>query len=315
MRVVILLLISSSSWAKGYIVGGQDVSAQDPIQAATVGIFQPSSDGRTGSLCTGTLIRKDIALTAAHCIPPGIAKPVVIFGTDLHASTAPHRMVEAVAINPKWRTHAGKGMDQGDIALVKFNGGLPEGFKTIPAAPSESDIRPGSTVTLAGYGINNVEAKTGSGRLRKTQVTVLKNRPGKSEMILDQSHGRGACHGDSGGPAFINQGGHTSLAGVTNRGYPNRAPDDCRHQVVYTKVPAYRSWIQSSERKLDEAPALPRLAKNDRHVRSSVLSKKTGLAKTPRRLVRPHRKSTMKSAKRHSPLRKTVARHRGARIG
>ena len=46
-------------------------------------------------------------------------------------------------------------------------------------------------------------------------------------MILDQEDGSGACHGDSGGPAFFEKDGKTYLLGVTNRSYPDGAPDDC----------------------------------------------------------------------------------------
>ncbi len=249
---VFILILTSQANAKNFIVGGQDLKPTDPIQASTVGLFDPSPDGKWGALCTGTLIRRDIAVTAAHCLDGGGAKASLIFGPDLHSKTATHREVEAVAINPKYKTHAGKGMDQGDIALVKFKGGLPKGFKTVPTVSSDSDIRKGGKVTLAGYGISNSQTKEGAGKLRRADVRISNNRPKKSEMILDQSHGRGACHGDSGGPAYLKRGNKISLAGVTNRGYPSTAPDDCAHKVVYTKLPAYRSWIQKSEKKLEE---------------------------------------------------------------
>ena len=86
------ILFSSGAWASDYIVGGQSVQRRDPIQASTVGIFDPSADGRTGALCTGTLIGKNMAVTAAHCIQPGNAKnPLVIFGNDLHSPDAIRR--------------------------------------------------------------------------------------------------------------------------------------------------------------------------------------------------------------------------------
>jgi len=268
-----LLLVVGQASAKDYVIGGQNVKPTDPIQASTVGIFDPSPDGKSGALCTGSLIRKDMAVTAAHCLSNQGAKPTLIFGPDLHSPSAPRREVDAVAINPKWKTHAGKGMDQGDIALVKFSGGLPKTYKTIPTVSSDKDIKAGSEVTLAGYGISNAQTKTGAGVLRRADVSVLKNRLGKSEMILDQSRGHGACHGDSGGPAFLRQGGKIALAGVTNRGYPSRAPDDCAHKSVYTKLPAYRSWIQKSEKKLEEAPAISGVAKSHRLSSRRTLSK------------------------------------------
>ncbi len=315
--ILFVSLFAPSAWARNYIVGGQDVGDLDPVRAATVGIFDPSPDGQSGSLCTGTLIRDNMAVTAAHCVPKGAARPVVIFGKDLHSPGAIHRQVEAVAVNPKWQTHQGKGMDQGDIALVKFDGGLPAGYKKVAAVTSDKEIQAGSEVTLAGYGISNAQTKTGAGRLRKTKVDVLDGRHGKSEMILDQSHGRGACHGDSGGPAFVNHGGKIELAGVTNRGYPDRAPDDCAHQVVYTKVPAYRPWIRSTEKKLDAqspspasigpSPRMPgMLAYNKRaaHSRSLVRANSRPIAKSiARSRVSGHERHHFVSLAKHQARR------------
>lgn len=254
---LVSLLAAGSVSARDFIIGGQDVGPRDPIQASTVGLFEPSASGRGGSLCTASLISKDIALTAAHCIQPGAPKPVLIFGRDLHSPNAVRRPVQAVAVHPKWGASAGQGMDQGDIALVKFPNGIPQGYRKVSTVPTDADIKPGTTAILAGYGISDAHTHEGAGRLRKTEVSVLQSRPGKTEMILDQSHGRGACHGDSGGPAFIRKRGRMVLAGITNRGYPNHAPDDCGHQVVYTKVPAYRSWIQKNERKLEATKSKP----------------------------------------------------------
>ncbi len=293
---LLLLVSASSASAQNYIIGGQEVDVLDPIQAATVGIFEPSPDGHSGSLCSGTLVRKNMVLTAAHCIHSRGPKPTVIFGPELHSPTVIQRPAEAVAVNPKWSTHAGVGMDQGDIALVKFSGGTPRGYSKVSTARSDADIPTGSQVTLAGYGISDAHAKTGAGRLRKADVQILHNRPGKSEMILDQSHGRGACHGDSGGPAFISKRGKIILAGVTNRGYPGRSPDDCGHQVVYTKVPAYRSWIQKSEKQLDSAPAPPILLTKNANMRKRValLSHKANLRSHMHK--RKHRKRSVRAA-------------------
>jgi hypothetical protein len=254
LSFLLLSIVSPRSYASNYIVGGKIVSPEDPITDSTVGVYTPSADGRSGALCTGTLIKKDIALTAAHCIEPG-TKPTLIFNRDLHSPGAAHRASEGVAVNQKWQKLRGQGMDQGDIALVKFDGRLPEGYHPVPTLPRAASLRSGEKVTLAGYGISNARKKTGAGRLRKTQVSVLNDRPGKSEMILDQAHGHGACHGDSGGPAFVRTGSGIALAGLTNRSYPDSAPDDCAHDVVYTKVPAYKKWIQTNESRLEKSPS------------------------------------------------------------
>ena len=256
--LVLGLITTTPGFARNYIVGGADVLDSDPIRSSTVALYEPEHGGSGGSLCTASLIAKDMALTAAHCVKPGGSNPILLFGRDLHAQGTEKRPVTAVAVNPKWETHAGRGMDQGDIAVVRFPGGIPAGYIKASTLKSDSGLKSGEAAILAGYGISNAQTKTGAGSLRRATVEIADPRPGKSEMILDQTHGRGACHGDSGGPAFVTQNGKILLAGVTNRGYPDRAPDDCAHHVVYTKYPAYRSWIQKSEAKLrsEKAPQI-----------------------------------------------------------
>ncbi|MBC7692034.1 MAG: trypsin-like serine protease [Methylotenera sp.] len=256
---VLLIIIFSASLSHSPashadIVGGDEVKRQDSVRHSTVALYEPSADGRSGALCTASLISSDTAVTAAHCLTPGGPKPVMIFGNDIHSPNSEKRQVIREAVNPKWRTHQGKGMDQGDIALVKFPGGLPEGYQPIERANPDLPIKKGGKVVLAGYGISDALSKSGAGVLRKATVKLDDPRPGKSEMVLGQTHGHGACHGDSGGPAFIRQGGRAVLAGVTNRSYPDSAPDDCAHQVVYTKVAAYQPWIDKTEKRFENGP-------------------------------------------------------------
>jgi hypothetical protein len=246
------VLLSVAS-ARADIVGGEEVRPKDPIRESIAALYEPGSGGESGSLCTASVIGPHTAVTAAHCVSPQGPKPVLIFGNDVRGKSRELRPVTDVAVNPRWGSHQGVGMDQGDIALVKFRGGLPGTYHPVPVLQSESALKKGKAVTLAGYGISDPGKKTGAGVLRKTRVKIEGPRPGKSEMILDQSQGKGACHGDSGGPAFIRQAGHVVLAGVTNRGYPETAPDDCRHKVVYTKVSAYSPWINVTRKRFESA--------------------------------------------------------------
>jgi secreted trypsin-like serine protease len=108
----------------------------------------------------------------------------------------------------------------------------------------------GTEVQLAGYGITEADTQNGTGVLRKAMVLIDNPSFGKTEVILDQTHGQGACHGDSGGPAFLRMGGTNYLWGVTSRAYPNNAGDDCAHEVVYTKIESQIGFIESAMRRL-----------------------------------------------------------------
>ena len=237
------------------IVGGEEVKVRDPIRKSTAALYEPSPDGRGGALCTASIISNDTALTAAHCIDPHSPKPTLIFGNDIRSPDSQKRTVTGSLVNPIWKTHQGVGMDQGDIAVIKFPGGLPSGYQPIETEQSDEALKRGKTAILAGYGVNDGVNKSGAGTLRKASVKIDDPRAGKTEMILDQSHGRGACHGDSGGPAFVRSGRRSVLAGVTNRSYPDSAPDDCGHKVVYTKVSAYQPWIKKAQSKLRSSSA------------------------------------------------------------
>ena len=233
------------------IVGGVDMTSNDPIQRSTAAMYSPSANGPGGALCTASLIAPNMAVTAAHCVQPGGYAPEMIFGPNVRSPDSVHRPITGEVVNPAWAKKAGRGMDQGDIAVVKFGGGLPPGYKAATLDSGDEQIKKGESAVLAGYGISNASTQEGAGVLRKTTVAVSNARRGKSEMILDQTRGHGACHGDSGGPAYLQRGKKMVLAGVTNRSYPNSAADDCAHKVVYTKVAAYRPWIQSSEDQLN----------------------------------------------------------------
>ena len=297
IRKLILVLAGMSvllaNPAVADIVGGEEVQEPDPIRSSTIGLFTPSPGGQSGALCTASIIGKGMALTAAHCISPGGAKPILLFGRDIHAAETVKRAATAVSVNPLWGKRQGKGMDEGDIALVKFAGPLPKGYRQVRLNRSDANLVKGRAAVLAGYGISNAQTHSGAGILRKTSISIDNPRSGKSEMVLNQSHGRGACHGDSGGPAFVNVGGKNVLAGVTNRSYPAHAPDDCGHQVVYTKVNAYRSWIAKEEKSMRgsaSAPAVLAMRSAGRHSKTRVLAHRSRAGRAvAQRAIRPAR--------------------------
>ena len=103
----------------------------------------------------------------------------------------------------------------------------------------------GEKIELAGYGISDASDNIGAGILRKTSVIVLNPKFSSTEIELDQSHGGGACHGDSGGPAYLMIKKHPYLFGITSRG-----EGQCDREVIYTKIAAYQKWFTQAVRRL-----------------------------------------------------------------
>ena len=208
-----------------------------------------------GGLCTVSLAN-DLALTAAHCVEAansGAAK--LVFSTSIASNKVTRPVVAAIQYST-YGTVTGDHPDTGDMALVRFTGGLPTGYAAAKFWTSNSALNVGQWVTLAGYGITDGEEHTGSGTLRKTWVKVAQAKYGKTEIIFDQRSGQGACHGDSGGPAILASGGKNYVMGVTSRGY-NDANDDCSQYAVYTRVAPYKKWIKAAAKALGSAATLP----------------------------------------------------------
>ena len=227
------------------IVGGTTVAAGE-LEAETTVAFLSG-----GGLCTASIIAEDLAVTAAHCVLDESGNPVdpsdmaLVFSTEVSASSIQTQVLGAV-FNPKFLEANNTGVDMGDIALIRFSGGLPSGYGIANLLPESETLVDGESVELAGYGVTEMIDQAGAGTLRKVDVPIKDAGFGQTEVLLDQTGGQGACHGDSGGPAFIKNDSGLFLWGITNRGNPDDAPDDCIHFSVYTKISSYKSFLDSA---------------------------------------------------------------------
>lgn len=229
-----------------HIIGGKAVPANSAVAHTTVAIF----DVERSALCTGSLLTKNIVVTAAHCVQGGDpANYRIVFSTDLYAKNPEVRKVVAMTYNEKWDkadTASDDAKDLGDIGVIMFDGDLPKGYHPAKLLTDSSVITNGADVTLAGYGYTDGTAKNGEGTLRYTTVGVQDASFSPTEVELDQSQGKGACHGDSGGPAYIKgKNGKLALFGLTSRG-ENDPKDDCSVSSVYTNILSYQDWLKEA---------------------------------------------------------------------
>ncbi len=222
-----------------FIVGGKSVRASDPIKESIVGLL----DIRQGALCTASIIAVDVLITAAHCAEGNAADLRIKFG--LLVSGKDLRSVDAIRVSPLWQKNKNAQQNTGDVALIKFSGGLPSGFQPAQLLPSSRLLKNSEMAILAGYGLSDGNSSAGAGRLRVVEIPISNARYSKSEVLLDQTNGKGACHGDSGGPAFIKVNDVFQLWGVTSRG-SGTGGNDCSGYSIYTRIVPYAQWINST---------------------------------------------------------------------
>ncbi|MDG0815751.1 S1 family peptidase [Bdellovibrio svalbardensis] len=256
------------------IINGHEVKEGAPITASIVALF----DTKENFICTGSLIAPNIVLTAAHCMPNRASDLKVVFANNVDSvlNAREQDILQTYVLTATdfktystWKENSQVQVDRGDIALVKFKGQAPEGYKPATFLPDQSALKKGAMVTVAGYGVDLVETKdldpkkyrgnldeaiefgevicddnkrncmtvdmSGDGILRQTEAPISSLQ--QTELRLDESKA-GTCSGDSGGPAYIEKDGKFYLFGITSRGSVL-----CDDTGVYTNALEYKQWI------------------------------------------------------------------------
>jgi hypothetical protein len=189
----------------------------------------------------------------------GKAKLIVIFDTNINGNGPAVRVSKQVRPSDYLKNANTKEVDQDDLGMLQLASKAPAGYAPATFLPNLSPVRNGATVLLAGYGIDVPVAPTnpkddgGAGVLRKVNQTILRANYGSTEFLVNIK-GQGSCHGDSGGPAFIQNGGKLYLVGVTSRMTAddmvanNNTQQDysCSVDMVYTNILERAAWINSN---------------------------------------------------------------------
>ena len=238
------------------MVGGSAVTGDDTFSRHLVGIVDPVH----GSVCTGTMIRQDVVLTAAHCFDGSrrAENYVAVFGLSLDPKRGAKAVrVEAIRIPPSYDPDKNRRRSSYDIALLKLAGKAPPGY--VPATVgSKTDyfLSEDEIYIAAGYG-NTSNLARDPGLLRKL-VTPGKKLFVKGGCRLIELHqlGAGPCRGDSGSPLFKLTTDAAGSVSYTVIGVQSQAvqrvvngkfvAEICEDIGLYTNVPPYRGWIEEN---------------------------------------------------------------------
>lgn len=249
------------------VFGGKTLSSDSIIAKGTVFIRQDAvKDGKAVYIgCTGSLIDKNIVLTAAHCVPQNLdaSTLLIAFSVDpicqIDKGSSDLRAVEKILIHPKYN----EDNLQFDIALLRFEGSAPDGTIPLKLEMEKTKLSTQSEIFVAGFGKTtdyNLDDPSTT-QLRAAQVKTAQVDSARAStystdqevLYFDQRNGQGACQGDSGGPVFLKKGGQLSIIGVVSGGdslgeesWKDEKQISCKLGMRATSVQAEKSWLKSA---------------------------------------------------------------------
>lgn len=197
--------------------------------------------------CTGTLIGKNVVITAGHCFPCIRVGTRVFVGRDI--SKAGVELTGTAYQHPGY----GKSGKHNDVCAIVLTSDVEPGVLLPRQVASSVEIDTATFIRAAGYGTTNSTGTQGFGKRRYVDIPI-------AEANCTGQHGYGCdvgfefvagstglnidtCKGDSGGPAYILVGDQWVLAGITSRATMNAA-HACGDGGIYVRVDKFIDWIR-----------------------------------------------------------------------
>ncbi|MBK04396.1 MAG: hypothetical protein CL920_35860 [Deltaproteobacteria bacterium] len=247
----------SPSQLQQNIINGQGDLSHPAIGALVV--------RKGSSFCTGTLIRRQLVVTAAHCVDAinryGIQN--IQFRVDFtdpnQTFRSEYHSLQQTVNHPQYK--AGSGANY-DIAVLILRNKVTNVTPIIPNTTAMDTKWIGTTVRVVGYGLIQTRPKQRADQKYAANIPLFQINP-RSFIHYDEktavAQRKSACHGDSGGPALYTVNGRIAVMGVTSIAYKATATGQgdtyCDGGAVSTRLDANLSFLQPYLLKYADGPA------------------------------------------------------------
>lgn len=289
LRLLAPVLLSSQLWATVLsdtrIVGGEEADADQFAYAVSLQAPQGLFWGWGGHshYCGGSLIGRDVVLSAAHCGPAKTSHKAVVGRSNLDTNEGQSISVRSSISHPDYNDYT----NDMDLMLVFLQ--QPADKQYIKLNSDASSPASGAPVTVAGWGTTRE-----GGSLSNVLMAVEKNTMSNQEcaasndgrqsyrgqitdgMMCASDYGEDSCQGDSGGP-LVQEGGDGSThvqVGVVSWGYGCADPD---FPGVYARVSKFYDWIREEVCNRSSYPPAEFQCGNDD---STVITGSTGFSES-----------------------------------
>lgn len=236
---------SSGRVINANIVGGEKIKENNLYSRYTVGIY----NHHLNTICTGSIIEKDLILTAAHCVEKAPAKDIdVVFGFTIGGSESIKYKAHSTYVHKEY-VNTNELIDN-DIAIIRLAKPVPTPYLSLDLEEGRSiSLQKGEKITALGYGMARTGLFTGKGSLRTAAIVVAQYQTDSKLVVLDQTVGTGVCFGDSGGPSFTLKNGKPVLVGVTSfvTLEEGKKKADCKQSSALSNPNYFYNWIMESK--------------------------------------------------------------------
>lgn len=202
--------------------------------------------GEGGTACTATAIAQDLLLTAAHCVLPGAHYKLADMEPGGHLTL---KDISRIERDPQFELKKLFGhLATADVALAKLAQPLPRSIPPVVLDPGVRAVAAGDVLVVAGYGMTVRGDGRTTGTVRAAELVVT-GQPGTLQIRLfdprtkGDTAGLGACTGDSGAPAFRDDGGNLALVGVVSWSTGPKLTGGCGGLTGITPLVRYLPWI------------------------------------------------------------------------